>query len=129
MSAPAHLRYTNDHEWACWNADDTVSVGITDYAQSALGDVVYVDLPRIGRALAAHEAFGVVESTKSVSDLFSPLAGTVAAVNAELDVAPETLNKDCYGAGWIMTLSGASRADFDALLDAAAYDALVASLG
>ncbi|PSR33628.1 MAG: glycine cleavage system protein H [Sulfobacillus benefaciens] len=100
MNLPKNLRYTTDHEWI----DEEGRVGITEYAQEALGDVVFVELPQVGRSLKAGEAFGVVESVKSVSDLYSPVAGVVVAVNIELSSQPELVNLDPYGAGWIIKL-------------------------
>ena len=121
---PAELHYTAEHEWVLRTGADTVRVGITDFAQDALGDVVFVQLPDVGTEVTAGEAFGEVESTKSVSDLFAPLTATVAAVNGELDGDPQLVNADPYGQGWLLEL----RADGDtldeglaALLDADAY--------
>ena len=121
---PAELRYTAEHVWVLRTGADTVRVGITDFAQDALGDVVFVQLPDIGTEVTAGEAFGEVESTKSVSDLFAPLTATVAAVNGELDGDPQLVNSDPYGQGWLLEL----RADGDtldeglaALLDADTY--------
>ena len=121
---PADLRYTVEHEWISRTADDTVRVGITDFAQSSLGDVVYVQLPDVGTEVAAGEAFGEVESTKSVSDLYAPVTATVVAVNAELEGNPSLINSDPYGQGWLLEL----QADGDtlnqglsALLDADGY--------
>ena len=121
---PADLRYTVEHEWISRTADDTVRVGITDFAQSSLGDVVYVQLPDVGTEVAAGEAFGEVESTKSVSDLYAPISATVVAVNAELEGNPSLINSDPYGQGWLVEL----QADSDtldqglcALLDADGY--------
>jgi glycine cleavage system H protein len=121
---PAELRYTAEHEWVHRTSEDTVRVGITDFAQDSLGDVVFVQLPEVGTAVTAGESFGEVESTKSVSDLYAPLSATVVAVNAELDAKPELVNSDPYGQGWLLEL----RADGDSLdtglaglLDADAY--------
>ena len=121
---PAELSYTAEHEWVLRTGADTVRVGITDFAQDALGDVVFVQLPDVGTEVTAGEAFGEVESTKSVSDLFAPLTATVAAVNGELDGDPQLVNSDPYGQGWLLEL----RADGDtldeglaALLDADTY--------
>lgn len=121
---PADLRYTAEHEWVSRTADDTVRVGITDFAQSSLGDVVFVQLPDVGATVAAGETFGEVESTKSVSDLYAPLSGTVTAVNGELEGNPALINSDPYGQGWLLEL----QADGDtlgqglaALLDADGY--------
>ena len=121
---PADLRYTAEHEWISRTAEDTVRVGITDFAQSSLGDVVFVQLPDVGATVAAGETFGEVESTKSVSDLYAPLSGTVTAVNGELEGNPALINSDPYGQGWLLEL----QADGDtlaeglaALLDADGY--------
>lgn len=121
---PAELHYTAEHEWVLRTGADTVRVGITDFAQDSLGDVVFVQLPDVGTEVTAGEAFGEVESTKSVSDLFAPLTATVAAVNGELDGDPQLVNSDPYGQGWLLEL----RVDGDtldeglaALLDADAY--------
>ena len=121
---PADLRYTAEHEWVRRTADDTVRVGITDFAQSSLGDVVYVQLPDVGTEVTAGESFGEVESTKSVSDLFAPVSATVVAVNSDLEASPELINSDPYGRGWLLDL----RADgtsleqgLGGLLDADAY--------
>ena len=121
---PAELRYTAEHEWVHRTSEDTVRVGITDFAQDSLGYVVFVQLPEVGTAVTAGESFGEVESTKSVSDLYAPLSATVVAVNAELDAKPELVNSDPYGQGWLLEL----RADGDSLdtglaglLDADAY--------
>ncbi len=124
MSIPEHLRYSSDHEWASAEGD-AVRIGITDYAQDALGDVVYVDLPQVGDQLEQGEAFGEVESTKSVSELFAPVSGVVAAVNDELFGAPQRLNEDPYGAGWICTVTCDDTAQLDGLLDAAGYRTLI----
>jgi glycine cleavage system H protein len=101
---PAELRYTAEHEWVHRTSEDTVRVGITDFAQDALGDVVFVQLPEIGTEVTAGESFGEVESTKSVSDLYAPVSATVVAVNAELDTKPELVNSDPYGQGWLLEL-------------------------
>lgn len=121
---PAELRYTAEHEWVRRTGEDTVRVGITDFAQSSLGDVVYVQLPAVGTDLSAGETFGEVESTKSVSDLYAPVAATVVQVNSQLEGNPQLVNSDPYGEGWLLEL----RADSDtleqglaALLDPDAY--------
>jgi glycine cleavage system H protein len=124
MQIPDSLRYSSDHEWVALEGT-TARVGITDYAQQALGDVVYVQLPTVGQTVTAGESFGEVESTKSVSDVYSPVSGTVVAVNAALADAPETVNSDPYGAGWICEIECSDLAQVDALLDAPAYQALV----
>jgi glycine cleavage system H protein len=123
-NVPANLRYAKSHEWLRPEADGTAMVGITDYAQASLGDITYVQLPKVGAALKAGETFGVVESVKAASDLYAPAAGTVIAVNAALDSAPETLNTAPYDAGWMLKLKLANPADAKALLDAAAYGKL-----
>ena len=123
---PQDFRYTNDHEWIHAEGDRG-RVGITDYAQKQLGDVVFLELPEVGRALKAGEQFGTVESVKAVSELYSPVAGEVVEVNADLAAKPETINKDPHGAAWMIVLKVADQAGLAALLDAAAYEALVAS--
>ena len=123
---PADLSYTPEHEWVRRTGDDTVRVGITDYAQSALGDVVFVQLPETGTELTSGDAFGEVESTKSVSDLYAPLTAKVVAVNGDLEASPDLVNSDPYGAGWLVELQaqpGELDAGFGALLDAEAYRA------
>lgn len=126
MSVPTDLRYTRDHEWVRVDGDEA-TVGITQYAADQLGDIVFVELPDTGRALEGARPFGVVESVKAVSDLFAPLAGEVAAVNDALTGAPELVNSDPYGEGWMVRLRISDRAELDDLLDADAYDALVAA--
>lgn len=125
MDVPDELRYTNDHEWVRLEADGRVRVGVTDYAQDALGDVVFVQVPVVGAVLVGGERAAEVESTKSVSDVYAPLDGTVAEVNAALDDTPQRLNDDPYGEGWIYTLDPSDPAAIEALLDAAAYRALI----
>jgi glycine cleavage system H protein len=120
MNVPEELRYSTDHEWARTDGD-RIRVGITDYAQDALGDVVFVDLPKEGAALEAGGLLGEVESTKSVSEIYAPVAGTVVAVNATLADAPERLNSDPYGEGWICEITPADPASVDGLLDAGGY--------
>lgn len=120
MNVPEDLRYSSDHEWA--RAEDgKVRIGITDYAQDALGDVVYVDLPDVGSKVDAGGAFGEVESTKSVSEIYAPVAGTVVEINADLADAPQRLNEDPYGDGWICVIEPDDPAQLDQLLDAEAY--------
>ncbi|MBJ2177530.1 MULTISPECIES: glycine cleavage system protein GcvH [Pseudomonas] len=121
---PAGLRYAESHEWARLEADGTVTVGISDHAQEALGDVVFVELAEIGKAFAAGDAAGVVESVKAASDIYSPVAGEVIAVNEELSGSPELLNSDPYGA-WIFKLKPSNPADLEKLLDAAGYKAAI----
>jgi glycine cleavage system H protein len=123
MKIPAELRYSNDHEWAR-DEGDVVRIGITDYAQDALGDVVFVDLPKVGSSVSVGGVLGEVESTKSVSELYAPVAGVVVAVNEALNTTPELVNSDPYGEGWICEVTTSSRDDFAALLDAAAYEAI-----
>ena len=123
LDYPQDLRYTAEHEWVRTGEDDVVRVGITSFAQDALGDVVYVSLPAVGDTLAAGDSCGEVESTKSVSDLYAPLAGEVTAVNGSLDATPELVNTDPYGEGWMYELRPADAAAVDALLDPAAYQA------
>ncbi|MDQ1731418.1 MAG: glycine cleavage system protein [Pseudonocardiales bacterium] len=118
---PDDLRYTADHEWAKLTEGNTVRVGITDYAQSSLGDIVFVSVHDVGGSVSSGDTFGEVESTKSVSDLYSPLSGVVKARNEELDSQPELLNNDPYGAGWIAEIEVVDPAELDNLLDAAAY--------
>lgn len=124
-SVPADLRYAKSHEWVRPEADGTVTIGITDYAQNSLGDITYVQSPKVGAVLAAGAVFGVVESVKAASDLYAPVAGTVVAVNPALDGAPETVNREPYGAGWMLRLKPADPAAAATLLDAAAYGALL----
>src|SRR5688500_7616929 len=122
---PAELRYAKSHEWLKREGDGTVTIGITDYAQNSLGDITYVQLPKVGATLKAGETFGVVESVKAASDLYLPIAGTVVAVNSALDSAPETVNQSPYGEGWMLKLKPADPSAATALLDAAAYAQLV----
>ena len=125
---PAELYYTEEHEWVQRTGDDTVRVGITDYAQSALGDVVFVQLPDVGAEVTAGESFGEVESTKSVSDLYAPISAKVVAVNGDLEANPQVVNSDPYGDGWLIDLQidGSSLEDALAgLLDADGYRATV----
>lgn len=124
MNVPDGLRYSRDHEWTRLE-DGRVRVGITDYAQDALGDVVYVDVPDVGTKVAGDAKVSEVESTKSVSDIFAPIAGTVVEVNAELADNPERLNEDPYGEGWILVLEPDDPTELDGLLDADAYRALI----
>ncbi|MFB9429848.1 glycine cleavage system protein GcvH [Streptoalloteichus tenebrarius] len=121
MVVPEELRYTEQHEWVARAGDDTVRVGITDYAQRQLGDVVFVQLPEVGRQVAEGDSVGEVESTKSVSDIYAPLAGEVVAVNEAVVTAPETINGDPYGDGWLVELRISDPASVDGLLDAAGY--------
>ena len=122
MQIPSDLRYSTDHEWA-QIAGDVVRVGITDYAQDALGDIVYVALPSVGATVAVGGSMGEVESTKSVSEIYAPVSGTITAVNDSLTSSPENVNADPYGA-WICEITTTSPADFESLLDAAGYATL-----
>ncbi len=124
-SYPADLHYTAEHEWVRSPGDHagSVRVGITDYAQDALGDIVYVSLPEVGATVAAGDACGELESTKSVSDVYAPIAGEIVAVNDALDSTPELVNDDAYGGGWLFEVVPANPGDLDGLLDAAAYQA------
>ena len=125
MNVPRELRYSADHDWVRGGKGGGVRVGITDYAQDALGDVVFIDLPPVGTKVAPGAVFGEVESTKSVSELFAPLSGTVVAINDELEVAPERVNEDPYGDGWICEIELSDPAELDDLIDAASYSALI----
>jgi glycine cleavage system H protein len=124
MNYPAELRYSAEHEWAAVDGP-RARIGITDFAQDSLGDVVYVELPAVGANVMAHARCAEVESTKSVSEIFSPVTGTIVEVNETLTDAPEQVNADPYGAGWIFVVELADPSEVDALLDAAAYQALV----
>jgi glycine cleavage system H protein len=124
MNVPDDLRYSSDHEWVRLE-DGRVRIGITDYAQDALGDVVFVDLPEVGVKVEVGTSFSEVESTKSVSDIYAPVTGTVVEVNAELGDAPERLNEDPYGEGWICIIDPDDASQIDQLLDAAGYRTLV----
>ncbi len=127
MNTPNNLRYTKDHEWAKLEGK-IATIGVTEFAVHQLGDITLVDLPAVGAAIKAHAAVGTLESVKAVSDLFSPLSGKVVKINGDLDGAPEKVNADCYGEGWMMQIEVADAAEFEKLLDAAAYKALVESL-
>jgi glycine cleavage system H protein len=120
-NVPDGLRYAKSHEWLKLEGDGTATVGISDYAQNSLGDITYVQMPKVGATLKAGETFGVVESVKAASDLYAPVAGTVLATNTALESAPETVNKSPYGEGWMMKLKLANPADAASLLDAGAY--------
>jgi len=125
-NVPEDLKYTEDHEWIRDNGDGTATVGITEHAQDALGDLVFVELPEVGRQVAAKDACAVVESVKAASDIYSPAGGEVVEVNEALGDAPETINSDAYGAGWIYRLRLADAGELGGLLDAAAYEQLLA---
>lgn len=124
MNFPSHLRYTKDHEWVLLEGN-TAKVGITDFAQRELGDIVFVDISTTGKSLGAEEVFGTVEAVKTVSDLFLPVAGTVGEVNPALDGSPELVNQDPYGEGWMVTITVNNPADVEGLLTADQYQALV----
>lgn len=123
---PADLRYDKEHEWVRVEGDTAV-IGISDYAQDQLGEVVYVDLPSVGDELVAGETFGEIESVKSVSELYAPISGTVVEVNDDLDGAPETINSDPYGGGWMVKVQMGDPAEADGLMSADDYEAFVAS--
>ena len=124
---PGDLLYTSEHEWLRREEDGTVSIGITDHAQAALGDLVYVELPEIGQDVESGGDMAVVESVKAVSDLYAPISGEVLEINEALEDNPEQVNEEPYGAGWMLTVSISDAAELDDLLDAAAYAALVDS--
>lgn len=122
---PSDLKYTKSHEWVRVEADGTLTIGVTDHAQEALGDIVFLELPEAGRSLAAGEACAVIESVKAASDIYAPVAGEVVGANQDVADAPETVNADAYGA-WLFKLKPANAADVEALMDAAAYEAEIA---
>ena len=124
MNIPAHLRYTSSHEWLRRETDGSVTIGITDHAQGALGDLVFVELPAVGRKVAAGEACAVVESVKAASDVYAPIAGEVVARNDAVPSAPEAVNQDAY-ANWLVRIRPADPAAMDALLDARGYQAVI----
>jgi glycine cleavage system H protein len=125
---PAELKYSKEHEWI--KVEGTRGrIGITHHAQAQLGDVVFVDLPKVGRVLTALETFGVVESVKAVSDVYSQVSGAVVECNGELETHPELVNKDCYGKGWMIVVELANAKELDTLMDAAAYEAYLQSEG
>lgn len=124
MNIPAELKYTKDHEWVKIDGD-IATVGITEFAQSELGDIVYVEIETVGETIAQEEVFGSIEAVKTVSDLFMPLSGEILEFNEELDGNPELVNSDPYGAGWMVKVKISDPAEIDALLDNAAYQALV----
>ena len=124
MSYPANLRYTKDHEWISLEGD-IATIGVTDFAQRELGDIVYVEVETVGKALGANAVFGRVEAVKTVSDLFLPVSGTFQELNPTLANSPELVNTDTYGQGWMIKMKVDNPADVDSLLDAAAYEAMV----
>ncbi len=125
MNFPADVKYTKDHEWIKVNNDGTATIGITDFAQRELGDIVYVDITTVGQNVNAEEVFGTVEAVKTVSDLFLPVEGTIDEVNPALENKPELVNEDPYGEGWMVKITLSNPADVDALMDAQAYEQLV----
>ncbi len=125
MNFPANLRYTKDHEWVSIEGD-IATIGITEFAQSELGDIVYVEVDTIGKSLASGDVFGTVEAVKTVSDLFLPVSGSITELNPALAGAPELVNTDPYGEGWMVKMKVNNPADVEALMDAAAYEAVVA---
>jgi glycine cleavage system H protein len=125
---PADLKYSKEHEWVKVEGK-RARIGLSHHAQHALGDVVFVEVPKVGRAVKQMEAFGVVESVKAVSDVYSPVSGAVVEVNATLEASPELVNKDCYGAGWIIVVEMVNPKELDALMDVKAYEAFLASEG
>jgi glycine cleavage system H protein len=125
-NVPEELKYTKSHEWIRREADGSVTVGITEHAQELLGDMVFVELPESGRAVAAEEDCAVVESVKAASDVYAPIAGEVTEVNSALEDSPEIVNQDPYGDGWLFRMKPADDAEVDGLLDAAGYQAVVA---
>ncbi|ALM52669.1 glycine cleavage system protein GcvH [Halomonas huangheensis] len=128
-SIPANLRYTDSHEWILDNGDGTVTIGITDHAQEALGDVVFVELPEVGSALARGDEFGVIESVKAASDLYAPVDGEVVEINNELEDSPETVNDAPYEDGWIMKVRLEDKSVLENLLDADGYQAIIDAEG
>jgi glycine cleavage system H protein len=128
MTIPAELRYTRDHEWAK-KEGDRLRVGITAFAQEQLGDVVFVELPKVGARVTARQSFGVVESVKAVSDLFAPVTGEVLEVNADLTKSPEVVNQDPYGKGWMILVAPAKPDEWNELLSPAQYEAFIAEAG
>ncbi|MBR4660896.1 MAG: glycine cleavage system protein GcvH [Bacteroidales bacterium] len=124
MNIPANLKYTNDHEWIVLDGD-VATVGITDFAQSELGDIVFVDIPSVGETLGAGEVFGSIEAVKTVADALMPVGGEVLEVNPELEGAPELVNKDPYGAGWMVKIKVSDASEFDTLLSAEQYKEII----
>lgn len=125
-NVPANLKYTKEHEWVEEVSPGRFRVGITDYAQGALGDIVYLQMPKVGESIEAGKVCGEVESTKSVSEIYAPISGTVTAVNGDLDSAPETINSEPYGRGWLLEVEASSPNQLSALLSPEAYSALTA---
>ena len=124
MKVPENLLYTKEHEWIS-KEDNAVKVGITDFAQSQLGDIIFLELPEVGDQIVAGESFGEIEAVKTVSELYAPINGTILEVNEDLEDSPENINKDCYGAGWIIKVSHGGDFESDDLLDHKAYSKLI----
>lgn len=124
MGFPDNLKYTKDHEWILVEGD-TGTIGITDYAQGELGDVVFVELPAVGKKLNQHDSFGTIEAVKAVSDLYAPVSGEIVATNGELEKTPEIVNKEPYGAGWMVKIKLSNKDEIAGLLDAAGYKSLI----
>ncbi len=124
-NVPTNLHYTKDHEWVKVEADGTVTVGITDYAQAALGDVTFIDLPKVGKQLEAADVFGTVESVKAASDLYSPVSGEVIAINSSLNNTPDLVNREPYEKAWMIKIKLKSASELDKLLDSSSYQSLL----
>jgi len=124
-NVPSNLRYTKDHEWVKVESDGTVTIGITDYAQAALGDVTFIDLPKVGKQLEAADVFGTVESVKAASDLYSPVSGEVIAINSSLNDTPDLVNREPYEKAWMIKMKLKSAAELDKLLDSSSYQSLL----
>jgi glycine cleavage system H protein len=124
-NVPSNLHYTKDHEWVKNDGDGTVTVGITDYAQAALGDVTFIDLPKVGRQLEANDVFGTVESVKAASDLYSPVSGEVIAINSSLNDTPDLVNREPYEKAWMIRIKLKNPAELDKLLDSSNYQSLL----
>ncbi|MSR72981.1 MAG: glycine cleavage system protein H [Opitutia bacterium] len=124
-NVPSNLHYTKDHEWVKVEADGTVTVGITDYAQAALGDVTFIDLPKVGKQLESADVFGTVESVKAASDLYSPVSGEVIAINSSLNNTPDLVNREPYEKAWMIKIKLKSAAELDKLLDSSSYQSLL----
>jgi glycine cleavage system H protein len=125
MNIPSNLKYTKDHEWVRSESDGTAVVGITDFAQSQLGDIVFVDVATVGEVVAQHAVFGTIEAVKTVSDMFNPVSGEIVEFNEALDVAPDAVNRDPYNEGWIVKVAMSNPAELDTLLSAEQYAELV----
>tara|TARA_B100001996_G_C18339944_1_gene469741 strand:+ start:106 stop:483 length:378 start_codon:yes stop_codon:yes gene_type:complete len=124
MNTPDHLHYTEDHEWAKYNKDE-VSIGITDFAQSQLGDVIFIELPEVGEEIIAGESFGEIEAVKTVSELFAPISGTICAVNEDLEDSPDKVNVDPYGCGWLIKVTPSNLDEKDELMNFHSYEEFI----